>query len=173
MNIINAIGIILTAALCAGLLGYVWMKYYFHYKKEWYAFTRSFHQDKSILKERLAAYERMTLFLDRISIPQLLLRLASNESDPMGLTQALLLSIQKEYEYNAPQQLYFSDDLWKIITLAKDETLAFIQETAMSSDVNTAEQLEAVLLQTWNHRETNPVQLAQSAIRQEAALYLH
>ncbi len=173
MTTVTAIVIIVTAALCAGLLGYILMKYYFQYKKDLYAFTKMYQQDKGILKERLAAYERMTLFLDRISIPQLLLRLASNESNPDGLMQSLMISIQKEYEYNAPQQLYFSDELWKIITLAKNEALAFIQETAAQPEVKTADQLQALLLSKWNEIESNPIQIAQSAIRKEAALYLH
>ncbi len=173
MNLLNSILFWLVLIGGVGTISYYLMKAYFKHKKDYFAFTQLYNQDKGILQERLQAFERLMLFLDRINIPQLLLRMASDETHPEGLTNALMIAIQKEYEYNAPQQLYFSDEMWQIINLAKDDALAFIQETASDPNVTTAAQLQALLLKNWGDRAQTPIEMAQKALRKEAGLYLN
>ena len=92
------------------------------------------------------------------------------ERDPTGdLRGALMLSINQEFDHNTSQQLYVSETLWQIITLAKNETLAFVSQTAsdLPADSN-ADELVSSLLQAIDQMPATPLQRAIVAIRTEA-----
>lgn len=83
-------------------------------------------RDKAILTVKMQACERLLVFLDRVSIPNLVGRLKTQQSMTEDLSTYMIVSIQKEFEYNVTQQLYVSDKLWQIIYLIKDELTAAI-----------------------------------------------
>ncbi|PHK98325.1 hypothetical protein CGL56_11530 [Neolewinella marina] len=120
---------------------------------------------------RLQACERFTLMLERISVPNLLLRLPPDDGTPPREYRAeLLLAIRQEMEYNITQQIYVSDSLWSIITHARDNISLQIARAAEEADSSRriAERLRMISAQ----QEENPVALAQGAIRREAASVL-
>lgn len=85
---------------------------------------------------RLQAYERMTLFLERISPDNLLLRLHSQVSK-VGEFQALLIrEIREEYTHNLAQQIYIKPETWDEIKLAKNEMLQLINQSASELDAD-------------------------------------
>ena len=95
---------------------------------------------------RLQAYERMALFLERISPSKLLVRIhptSSNKEDYENLLQA---TIEQEYEQNLSQQIYVSDQCWSIITASKNATIQLIRKAAMSEKTNSANKLREVIL---------------------------
>src|SRR4051794_39237238 len=61
--------------------------------------SRNKHTD-IILPLRLQAYERMSLFLERISPASLLLRLVPSAANALELQQMLLNDIREEYNHN-------------------------------------------------------------------------
>ena len=68
---------------------------------------------------RLQACERLTLMLERINVPNLLLRLPpAPAASAKEYTASLLLNIRQEFEYNVTQQIYVSDALWSIMLQA-------------------------------------------------------
>lgn len=75
---------------------------------------------------RLQALERLVLLSERIDLSSLCMRLNSSESSSRDLHNALIVSIQKEYEHNLAQQIYISSDLWKMIELLKDRSIESI-----------------------------------------------
>ena len=85
------------------------------------------HNAKQLITPlRLQAYERMALFLERIDLPRLVLKL-NNPEITAGQLQALLISsIRSELEHNLSQQVYFSGDLWDRIKLAEEQTITLI-----------------------------------------------
>ena len=83
-----------------------------------------YSQDAIPLK--LQAYERLLLFCERINLHNLILRLKTSNMTNLELKNAMIISIQKEYEHNMAQQLYASQKLWDIITLAKNDTISII-----------------------------------------------
>ncbi|MBK7936048.1 MAG: hypothetical protein IPJ82_02785 [Lewinellaceae bacterium] len=89
---------------------------------------------KITLPLRLQAYERLILLCDRVAIQNTLLRIRMPGMKTGELRGALMLSISQEFDHNTSQQLYVSDTLWKIITLAKNETLGIVSETAPELD---------------------------------------
>lgn len=79
---------------------------------------------------RLQAYERMTLFLERISAPQLLTRLNQGELKAVELHALLLQEIRNEFSYNLSQQVYMSNQVWEKIRSAVDNMVALINDSA-------------------------------------------
>lgn len=79
---------------------------------------------------RLQAYERMCLFLERITPSNLLLRLVPSAMSALELQQILLQEIRDEYNHNVAQQLYMSTHAWEQITNAMNETVAVINQAA-------------------------------------------
>lgn len=83
-----------------------------------------------VLPIRLQAYERMMLFLERISVDVLLLRLNSPGLTAKDFQRMLLEEIRKEYNHNASQQIYMSEKLWSQIKNAKEELGLIINDAA-------------------------------------------
>ena len=85
---------------------------------------------KNTLPLRLQAYERMTLFLERITIDSLLIREKDNELDSREFHQKLLQAVRSEYEYNLTQQIYLSPESWQIVKNAKEGVVKMINRAA-------------------------------------------
>ncbi len=118
---------------------------------------------------RLQAYERLSLFCERVALPNLLLRMKTQGLTASQYKVALLMAIQQEFEHNVTQQVYVSDQLWKIIQLSRDDLSRFIDLVSekverTDSAAIFAEQLMAYTTQ----RDNDPLQSAQTAIRKEA-----
>jgi hypothetical protein len=75
-------------------------------------------QSKSV-SLRLQAYERMTLFMERINPSQLLVRITPHSEDKNEYQNFVIAQIEQEYEHNMTQQIYISDECWSIIVTAK------------------------------------------------------
>ncbi|MGG7663203.1 hypothetical protein [Dyadobacter sp. BHUBP1] len=79
---------------------------------------------------RLQAYERMCLFLERITPNNLLLRLVPSATSALELQQIILHEIREEYNHNVAQQLYVSTHAWEQIVNAMNETVAIVNQAA-------------------------------------------
>ncbi|MCB9284244.1 MAG: hypothetical protein H6563_09245 [Lewinellaceae bacterium] len=122
---------------------------------------------------RLQAYERLSLLIERISIPNLLFRLRAQNSTAGALRVALLLAIQQEFEHNVTQRVYVSDKLWSILRAARQDTETIINGIAEKVDPKApAEELAGTLLNYLDMQETTATETAQLAIKTEAGLYL-
>jgi hypothetical protein len=86
---------------------------------------------ETILPARLQAYERMTLFLDRIEPQNLLIRLTNPGLSARDFQKILLDEIRNEYNHNASQQVYMSEEVWSLIRNAKEELIILINEASM------------------------------------------
>ena len=119
---------------------------------------------------RIQAYERLILFCERISIPNALLRLNSEEMDQVHLKNALLIAIQKEYEHNLTQQIYVSGPLWEMITLLKDQTIATITQSYIDTEKDGKERFEIKLSGAGNTIDQSMTAKVREAIRKEVSL---
>lgn len=125
------------------------------------------HKDsqKDTLPVRLQAYERMALFLERISIPSLVVRVAPTSQDKDAYESLLTKSIETEFDHNLSQQIYMTDDCWNIIKAAKNATVQMIRKAAMSES-DTADKLrEDILNETME--KTSPSTTALSFVKKE------
>lgn len=75
---------------------------------------------------RLQAYERFVLFLERIVVDKLILRVNRPGMDAKFLKSALLKTVEEEFSHNLTQQLYISAATWETIKQAKEETIKII-----------------------------------------------
>lgn len=79
---------------------------------------------------RLQAYERMILFLERISPSNLVMRLHHSGITAHELHAELIKAIRAEYDHNLSQQVYLSVGAWEMIKTAKEETAKIINLTS-------------------------------------------
>ncbi|MDO6471800.1 hypothetical protein [Maribacter sp. 1_MG-2023] len=125
------------------------------------------HKDsqKDTLPVRLQAYERMALFLERIAIPSLVVRVAPQSDDKNAYENLLVKSIETEFDHNLSQQIYLTDECWNIIKAAKSATIQMIRKAAMSN-TETADKLrEDILNETMD--KTSPSATALTFVKRE------
>ncbi|MCR5862885.1 hypothetical protein LRS05_12410 [Flavobacterium sp. J372] len=102
---------------------------------------------KNALPLRLQAYERLTLFLERINPAKLLIRITPQSTNKFDYEEYLVSQIEVEYEHNLSQQIYISSESWDIITTAKNATIQMIRKTNMSERIDSAQKLRETILQ--------------------------
>ncbi|MEZ4805761.1 MAG: hypothetical protein R2852_09830 [Bacteroidia bacterium] len=83
---------------------------------------------------KLQAYERMILFLERISPQTLINNYNDGTSTARGLKHLMESSVNQEYMHNLSQQIYISNQAWNIIKVVKEEVIQLIHETYESMD---------------------------------------
>lgn len=149
------------------------LKQFFEGQQKLKALELQQQQQKSTLPLKLQAYERLSLFCERISVSNLLLRLPDNSMSGQRLKVALLLAIQQEFEHNITQQVYVSAQLWAIIKAARDDSVNFISivwdKIEGEKDLNNFRQ---ALIAYQASREVTGLDTALSAIKKEASLVL-
>lgn len=109
-----------------------------------YLLTRSFIQKEvdlkkleirgrsieTVLPNRLHAYERMTLFLERMSPQNLLVRLNTGSMPAREFHQLVLAEVRNEYNHNVSQQVYISEEIWELIKSAKEDLIVTVNDAA-------------------------------------------
>jgi hypothetical protein len=123
---------------------------------------------KISLPIRLQAYERITLFLERISPESLLVRVNEPNMTVHKLHSALLGSIRAEWEHNLSQQLYVSSATWGLVKNAKDNVVKLISLSA--EKINPKEpsiSLSQNILEKMVELEQHPTTLAIEHLRYE------
>ena len=120
---------------------------------------------------RLQACERLTLMLERMNVPNLLLRMPPAAGmTAKEYTATLLLSIRQEFEYNVTQQIYVSDQLWSIMLAARDNVSQLIVRAAEGA--TDSEQVASRLRLMSSRQPDDAIGVGQAAIRREASLAL-
>lgn len=118
---------------------------------------------------RLQAYERLVLFVERINPPNLFVRLQSPGMSAVQLHQLVLAEIRSEFQHNASQQIYISDNSWMLIKKIKDETIALVSNALnnLGPEATAMDLSKAVLTHLANLEVDNPYELAVSLIKKE------
>ena len=105
-------------------------------------------KQKLSLPVRLQAYERIVLFLERISPGNLVMRVHKPEMNVKQFQQMLVKIIRDEYDHNLSQQLYVSHEAWELVKSAKEEMVRQINISAAKQDENApAAELSKSLLE--------------------------
>jgi hypothetical protein len=82
--------------------------------------------NKLITPIKLQAYERVVLFLERISLESLLVRVSSPDMSSSQLHTAMLNAIRSEFEHNLSQQIYMSQQAWEVVRNARSNMIKII-----------------------------------------------
>ena len=170
MNSERIIDLILYAipALITGIIAYYFFKE--HTKNEDGRRRFLLHRDMQVnaMPARLQAYERMTLFLERINPNKLLIRIVPKSSNKESYESLLIATIEQEYEHNLSQQIYMSDECWGIISAAKNATIQLIRKASLLEKSTTANKLREVILTEMMERRA-PSDAALSYIKKEVS----
>lgn len=95
---------------------------------------------KISLPLRYQAYERLVLLLERIHPEQLISRNPANHLTALQYKEQLIIDMQTEYQYNQTQQIYVSQDIWKVILQIKGQIKVLLTEIAEALPANASDQ---------------------------------
>jgi hypothetical protein len=117
---------------------------------------------------RLQAYERMTLFLERMAPSSLLVRISPSNKDKIDYQKKLANTIEREFEHNLVQQIYVTDACWNVIKTAKNSTLNMIRNKAADGSIEDSKTMRESLLQNTIDKEA-PSNIALTFIKNEVS----
>jgi hypothetical protein len=125
-------------------------------------------QDVTI-RLRLQAYERLTLFIERISPRQLITRLYDSSMTVRDLQMAINFAIRTEYEHNLSQQIYVSKNVWETVKGVKEQEMNMANRIAASLPPDAhAKELHARILDVVTQTEEQlPTDVALQIINDE------
>ena len=127
-------------------------------------------KSKDTLPIRLQAYERLCVFLERISPPSLLPRVLNHAMSAHMLRSDLITTINAEFEHNVSQQIYVSSEAWKIVRTAKEETIHIIHNAYdKMNDTATGIDLSKKIYEHLSKSGNFPSETALAILRTEAA----
>ncbi|MCF4101228.1 hypothetical protein L1I30_06095 [Gillisia sp. M10.2A] len=170
LNLVQLLFFILPAVITGGVAFYFFKTYTDNENKKRLHQLRLENQ-KTSLPLRLQAFERMTLFLERISLGKLLIRIKPEDFSKEEYEQLLILNIEQEFEHNLAQQIYFSNECWNFIRTSKNATIAIIRKTAAKKEIETASNLREVIL-TNLMEQTAPTEAALDYIKKEVKSFI-
>ena len=117
---------------------------------------------------KLQAYERLTLFLERVSPTNLIPRINRNGMTAKQLHQGVHKNIRSEYEHNLAQQIYVSPQTWAMIGRSKEELVKMVNVASTKVDPNgPAIELTKVLYDIIKAAKGAPTQKALNMMKQE------
>ncbi|TAE39816.1 MAG: hypothetical protein EAY66_02430 [Sphingobacteriales bacterium] len=123
---------------------------------------------KDVIVLKLQAYERLTLFIERINPTSLILRLHQPGMYALHLQGLLLSEIRAEYQHNITQQLYVNETTWLLIKRVKDDTITIINAAcAQLNESSSAIDLSKMVFARLASLDDSPYDLALSVIKQE------
>ena len=79
---------------------------------------------------QLQAYERLTLLVDRIAIPNLISRNSYEGLSAREMQMMLTKTIRDEFDFNITQQIYITPDTWQAVKNLKETNLLIINQVA-------------------------------------------
>lgn len=81
---------------------------------------------------QLQAYERLVVLTERIALPSLVNRLNQPGLSANDMRIVLVENTRQEYEYNASQQIYVTQQAWEAVRNFKDQNIMLINRVAAS-----------------------------------------
>lgn len=123
---------------------------------------------KVIIPIRLQAYERATMFLERIS-PDVLINGVYKEGMSARMLQAELLNkVRDEFGHNLSQQVYMSDGAWLRVKNAKEEMIKMVNiASSRVTDDAPGMELSKIILQLSMKIGKLPTQTAIEYLKKE------
>lgn len=117
---------------------------------------------------RLQAYERITLFLERITPDSLIMRVMNPKMTSQQLQSELLKTIRAEFEHNLSQQIYLSPKAWEIVKNAKEQVIKIINIafTKVKAD-DPAIRLSQQIIEKMVDIQKSPTHLAIEYLKEE------
>jgi hypothetical protein len=123
---------------------------------------------EAITPVRMQAYERVVVYLERISPSALIMRIHKTGMSSRLLHAEMIKSIRSEYDHNIAQQIYMSNASWELVKSAKEEMIKLINTSAHKVNENAdGVELCKVLLDVTMNVEKLPTQIALEYVKKE------
>jgi hypothetical protein len=121
------------------------------------------------LRLRLQAYERLVIFVERISPRQLLPRIYDPSMTVFELQQAITFNVLAEFEHNLSQQIYVSTNVWETVKGVKEQEINMAIQVAKKLNQDApAKELYTLILNYVQHSESQlPTDVALTIINDE------
>lgn len=135
----------------------------FEYRKE---------NQKLLTPVRIQAYERLILFLERITPVNLSNRVYKNGMSARMMQTEMLKNIRSEYEHNLSQQIFISSEAWIHLKNAKEEVIKIINVAATKApnDADGISYTKAIYA-IMKEMNANPTEQAMEVIKKEVQRY--
>jgi hypothetical protein len=159
-------------AVITGVIAYYFFDLHTKNEERRLLFLLNNETQKDALPIRLQAFERMTLYLERINPAKLLIRITPISEDKNDYENYVIAQIEQEFEHNLTQQIYMSDECWTIIVTAKNATIQMIRKANLGERVDNANKLREVILNDLMDKQS-PSNTALAYIKNEVSLILN
>lgn len=151
---------------------YVMQRTFFQQQESRQRYLLFKENQKNVTPIRFTAYERLVLFLERITPDSLLVRTQSEAYTAIQLHAALLTVIRAEYEHNVAQQIYVSAEAWEVVKNAKESVVQLINACAAQVDPQGPSiDLAKAILATYENSNAAPTMVAISFLKTELKTY--
>ena len=159
-------------AVVVFLVGYFTLKKMLdnHYEQKLLEFRQQNRQGMSPVK--IQAYERLTIFLERINPSSILLRLNQPAATATAFKMTLVQTITDEFNHNLAQQLYVSPQAWKLIKVVKEEMIALVNDcyNTLEPSAHALDLSKAILTEIIRREEVSPTDKAVEFLKKEFKL---
>ncbi len=158
----------LLPAIVVGVIAYFFFKGHTANEEGRRRYLVQKEAQKHILPIRLQAYERIVLFLERIDLNKLLIRVKPFSDSIADYESLLVRTIEQEYEHNLTQQVYVSPECWNFVHAAKNATIHVIRQGTMREKEGDVDKMRQWLLQNFIE-EVTPSQKALTYVKREVS----
>ncbi|RLD28375.1 MAG: hypothetical protein DRI73_11610 [Bacteroidetes bacterium] len=135
-------------------------------------FALMMQNQKVTLPVKMQAYERLTLFLERIAPDSLIIRTNKPGMTASQLHQGMLQAIRSEYNHNMSQQIYISHKAWELVKNARSSVIKLINTSAdQVKPEDHALKLSSLILERLVKSNVHPTQVAIDNLRNELNQY--
>ena len=122
---------VLIGVMIAGLVGYL-----FYLQRKTKIEEKQKIQNGQHLQ--LQAYERLTLLVDRMALPNLITRVNQTGISAKEMQMLLTRTLKEEFDYNITQQIYVSSEAWKAVNNLKEQNMLVINQFSNALPVNAS-----------------------------------
>lgn len=163
----------LPALILSGVMLYIYNEYA-QLLKDQNELSLQGQTSKETINTRLQAFERMTLFLERINPTALISIVREPQMTVRDFHLALLQQIRAEYEHNTATQVYISNDTWNAILSTKENIITIINKASQNVDPNAdSKELAKKIIEIMDLLNvSNPSDAALMMLRNEAKMYI-
>lgn len=158
-------------ALIVGVVSFYFFSSYNKNEENRRRFLLHRENQKTALPLKLQAYERMTLFLERISPGKILFRIKPNSDDKEAYERLLINTIEQEFDHNLAQQIYLSTESWDYIKTAKNATIGIIRKANQQESVTNADKLREIILKNLIEKQA-PTEAAIAYLKNEVKRFI-
>lgn len=122
------------------------------------------------LQMRLQAYERLTIFVERMHPNSMISRFYTKDATAQDIQLAMVQSIRAEFEHNLSQQIYVSHEVWQTIQAVKEQEITMINRVGSSIALGApaADFVKMLTEQVLTDDTELPTSIALEAINREA-----